>query len=128
LIPIYGANASELVSLWNLKASIFINYSQAVRNGNLNANNIYNSEIAAYIPQVVTFWTTTKNPYPVLSQATATQLSTQNQANVKAAIDAYNAGNYPLYYQDLDTAYVQMGLYADVIGQAIIQQNPQDFP
>jgi hypothetical protein len=128
LTPIYGANASQLVSLWNQKANIFINYSISVNNNDPNALVYYNAAEANYIPQVVAFWTSTQNPYPTLSQATATQLVTQNQANVKAAIDAWNAGNYPLYYQDLDTAYVQMGLYGDTIANAIIQQNPQDFP
>ena len=127
LTPIYGTNASQLVSLWNQKANIFINYSNSLKNNDSNALTYYNAAEAVYQPQVVAFWTSTNNPYPILSQTTAQQLVSANAADTKVAIDDWYAGNYPQYYKDLEVAYVQMGTYADTIANAIIQQNPQDF-
>jgi hypothetical protein len=128
LTPIYGINASQLVSLWNQKTNIFINYTISLRNNDPNANTYYNAGAAIYLPQVVTFWTSTNNPYPVLNQQIAQQLTTQHLADVKATIDDWNAGNYPKYYSDLEVSYNEMGVYADVIANAIIQQNPNNFP
>ena len=127
LIPIYGSNSSELVALWNQKANIYINYSNSLKNGDPNALAYYNAAEAVYQPQVVAFWTSTNNPYPILSQTTAQQLVSNNAADMKTTIDDWYAGNYVQYYQDLETAYVQAGVYADVIANGIIQQNPQDF-
>jgi hypothetical protein len=127
LTPVYGNNSQELVNLWNEKANIFINYSLSLKNNDPNALAYYTAAEATYQPQVVTFWTTTQNPYPVLSQTEAQQLVSQNNADLKTTIDDWNAGNYNQYYADLETTYNQAGTYADVIAQAIIQQNPQDF-
>jgi hypothetical protein len=127
LTPIYGVNASLLVNLWNQKANIFINYSNSLKNNDPKAMTYYNAAVAAYVPQVVNFWTSTKNPYPVLDQAVATQLTSTHLTDVKAAIDAWYAGNYNLYYSNVDLANTEIGVYADVIAQSIIQQNPQDF-
>ncbi len=127
LTPIYGSNSQQLVNLWNQKANIFINYSTSVQNNDPNAMVYYNAAVASYIPQVVTFWTTTSNSYPILDQATAMQLATQHMTDVKTTIDAWLAGNYTLYYNDLEAAYFQIGTYADTIAQGIIQQNPQNF-
>ena len=127
LTPIYGNNANQLVALWNLKANIFINYSTSLKNGDPNALSYYSAAEASYVPQVVQFWTSTNNPYPIIDSTTATNLVTTNAANIKAAIDAWYAGNYNLYYADVAAAYQQMGTYADVIANGIIQQNPQDF-
>jgi hypothetical protein len=127
LAPVYGSNSSELVSLWTTKANLFINYSTSLKNNDSNANTYYNAAVAAYIPQVVTFWTTTSNPYPVISSTIIQPLLTQQLADVKATIDAWNSGNYALYYADLEVAYNQMGDLADVMAQAIISQNPQLF-
>ncbi|MFZ1970994.1 MAG: hypothetical protein WAU65_02340 [Candidatus Nanoarchaeia archaeon] len=127
LNPIYGSNSSELVNLWNVKANIFINYSQSLRNNDTNAMFYYNSALVAYVPQIVAFWQTTSNPYPVIDSATITSLVYQHLADIKAAIDDWNSGNYVAYYNDLDAAYLQMGTFADVMAQAIINQNPQSF-
>ncbi|MGA2130364.1 MAG: hypothetical protein ABSG05_01995 [Candidatus Pacearchaeota archaeon] len=127
LAPIYGSNSQQLVNLWNQKANIFINYSNSLKNNDPNALAYYNAAIAAYIPQAVTFWTTTQNPYPALSQTTATNFVTTSLSDTKATIDDWYAGNYNQYYTDLHTSYIDMGTYADVVAGAIIQQNPQDF-
>jgi hypothetical protein len=127
LQPIYGNNSNQLVALWNLKANIYVNYSNSLRNGDPNAQAYYNAAEAAYQPQVVQFWTTTSNPYPVIDSATISELVSANAADIKSAIDAWYAGNYNLYYTEVATSYQDMGTYADVIANGIIQQNPQDF-
>ena len=127
LTPIYGTNSQQLVNLWNTKVNIFLNYSTAVKNSDPNANTQFASDAAGYEEAVATFWASTNNPYPTFDKATMKQYTTNNMNNVKAAVDAWNAKDYPGYFSDLHTAYTQMGTYADVISQGIISQNQNYF-
>ncbi len=128
LTPIYGAaGAQQLVTLWNQKANIFINYSLAVKNNDPNANAEFAGNASAYEQSVATFWTSTNNPYPVFTLTAIQPMVIAHMNDVKAAVDDWNVKDYPTYFKDLEIAYVQMGTYADTIAQGIIQQNPQNF-
>ena len=127
LTPVYGTDSQQLVNLWNTKTAIFINYSMDIKNSNPAANTNFNVAASAYEVAVGNFWATTKNPYPVFDQATMQQMVTDHMNDVKAAIDAWNAKDYSGYFVKLETAYVQMGTYADTIAQGIVQQHPEDF-
>jgi hypothetical protein len=127
LTPIYGSNASQLVNLWNNKTTLFLNYSNAVKSGDLSANATFASVSTTYEASAATFWATTQNPYPAFDYNTMLQMVTAHMNDVKAAVDAWNSKDYPTYFNDLEIAYNQMGQYADTIAQGIIIQNPQDF-
>jgi len=127
LTPIYGTNAQQLVSLWNNKTIIFITYSNNVKAGNANANVIFASAAQSYEASAATFWTSTNNPYPPFDYNTMLSLSADHMNDVKTAVDAWNAKDYPTYFTDLEVAYNQMGQYADVVAQGIINQNPNLF-
>jgi hypothetical protein len=127
LTPIYGSNASEFISLWNIKTAQLINYSTSLKNNDPNALAYYNAAQSAYVPQVVAFWTSTANPYPVLSQELTQQLTSSTSGGVKAAIDDWYAGNYDQYYVDLAGALNSSDNYANIVSTAMIQQNPQLF-
>jgi hypothetical protein len=130
LTPIYGsAGAQQLVNLWNQKTNIFINYSMAVKNNDTNAQAEFAGNASAYEQQVAQFWidSTNSNPYPALNAQLMQQTVTAHMNDVKIAVDDWNAKNYPQYFNDLEIAYNQIGQYADIIAQGIINQNPQDF-
>jgi len=127
LTPVYGTNSQQLVTLWNTKASIFINYSNDIKNANPAANTNFATAAAAYEEAMGVFWSSTNNAYPVFDKATMKQYTTDHLTATKAAIDAWNAKDYTGYFNKLEVAYVQMGTYADVIGQGIVSQHPELF-
>jgi hypothetical protein len=127
LTPIYGTNAQQLVGLWNNKTMIFIAYSNDMKSGNPNANTNFASAAQAYEAAVATFWASTNNPYPTFDYNTMLSMSTVHINDVKAAVDSWNAKDYPTYFANLEVAYDQMGQYADVIAQGIINQHTELF-
>jgi len=127
LTPVYGVDSQQLVTLWNTKANIFLNYSTALKNNDPNANTAFNSAISAYEESIATFWANTNNPYPIFDKAAMKQMTTDHANNVKLAVDAWNAKDYPTYFSKLEIAYVQIGTYADTIANGIVQQHPELF-
>ncbi len=127
LTPIYGANAQQLVNLWNTKTNVFLNYSNALKNNDPAASDAYAAAAASYEENGAQFWVDTNNPYPIFDKATMKQLITNHMNDVKFAVDDWNAKNYPAYFSDLENAYIQIGTYADTVAQGIIQQNPKNF-
>jgi hypothetical protein len=129
LTPIYGTNAQQLVTLWNTKTMIFINYSIDIKNGNPQANSNFNTAIAAYEINIATFWQSAapSNPYPNFDYNTMLQVAIAHANNIKSAVDYWNVKDYTNYFVTLEVAYNQMGTYADIIAQGIITQNPTLF-
>ncbi len=128
LTTIYGANvAQQFVSLWNNKTNIFLTYANNVKNNVSKANIIFNTAALDYEASVAQFWANNNNPYPVFDYDTMLQLVTANVNDVKSAVDAWNSKNYNAYFVEEDAAYTQVGIYADMIAQGIINQNPNLF-
>ncbi|HTZ41914.1 MAG TPA: hypothetical protein VMC07_01760, partial [Candidatus Omnitrophota bacterium] len=127
LFTIYGKDSSQLVNLWNTKTAIFINYSNAVKINDYRANSTFNAAASAYENNVASFWSSNQNAYPILDYSTMLGMATDHMNDVKSAVDAWNTKNYALYFTDLETAYNQMGAYADTIANGIISQHSDLF-
>lgn len=122
---VYGPEvANQFKTLWESKITYFINYTEAVKNNDNTANSVFAANMVKYENDSAVFWS---NLIPSLDKATMTSLITQHLIDIKSAIDYWGKGDYQDYFIKLHDSYTQMGVYADVIAQAIINQHPEVF-
>ena len=125
---LYGNDVGDqFKNLWNRKVNIFLNYTGAVKANDPTANSAFATAAAQYEEDKATFWSNANKALPNLDKAIMKQYVTAHINNIKVAIDYWNAKDYPNYFNSLHTAYVQIGSYADILVQGMIDQNPDKF-
>jgi len=125
---LYGADiGNQFKTLWNRKVGIVLNYTNAIKTNDPTANSVFAAAAAQYEEDKATFWSNTNNALPNLDKAAMKQLITTHLNDVKTAIDYWNVKDFPNYFNALHAAYIQMGSYADILVQGMIDQNPDKF-
>jgi hypothetical protein len=122
---VYGPQvANKFLSLWRFKINSFISYANALKNRDPTADSVFEADMSNYEEESSAFWS---DLIPSLTKSQMQQLVTQHVDNMKSTIDYWNTEDYPDYFSKLHDSYTQMGIYADTIAQAIINQNPNYF-
>lgn len=123
---IYGTdNANQFISLEQTEINNFLAYTNATNNNDSTANSVFVNNMTAYEEANSDFWSNLTNGS--LDKGTMIQLTADHINNIKEAIDDSNTKDYTSYFAKIHDSYIQIGMYADTITNAIIHQHSELF-
>jgi hypothetical protein len=121
---VYGTDvANQYIALQNNKINDFLNYTIAIRNGDLSADSVFAININNDEDAIASFWSNSTG----LNSQVVKQLILERVNDEKGAMNYWYQEDYTDYFVELHNAYTNMGTYSDVIATAIIKQNPGLF-
>lgn len=123
---IYGTSARDtFLAIWRSHIGYFVDYTLAAKAGDTVKMNAAVAKLTGeYVPAISEFFA---NANPNLPKEAVAQLITQHVLHLKAAVDAYGAGDAATSYAKQTEAYNQIGTIADTLAGGIVKQFPQKF-
>jgi hypothetical protein len=123
---VYGADAGEAFrTQWEAHIGFFVDYTVGVATDDQAAQDAALDELAGYRDDFANFLdTATGGNLPSDAAAAALQMHVDQ---LVAQIDAYAADDFAGAYATAREAYAHMGMTADALALAIIQQDPDTF-
>jgi len=123
---VYGADAGAAFrTQWEAHIGFFVDYTVGVATDDDAAKSAALDELAGYRDDFAAFLdSATGGGLPADAAADALQMHVDQ---LVAQIDLYAAGDYAGAYEAAREAYAHMGMTADALALAIIQQDPDTF-
>ena len=123
---VYGDSAkAPFLAIWRSHIGFFVDYTLGAKAGDkVKMDKAVKDLTEGYVPAIADFLSKAN---PNLPRAAVAQLVTQHVLDLKAAVDAYGAGDYATSYSKQTEAYNQIGSIADALSGAIVKQFPDNF-
>ena len=123
---IYGVSARDtFLAIWRSHIGYFVDYTLAAKAGDKVKMDAAVAKLTGeYVPTISEFFA---NANPNLPKEVVAQLVTQHVLHLKAAVDAYGAGDAATSYAKQTEAYNQIGSIADALAGGIVKQFPTKF-
>ena len=123
---IYGPSAKDpFLAIWRSHIGFFVDYTVAAKAGDkIKMDTAVKNLTEGYVPAIADFFSKAN---PNLPRDVVAQLVTQHVLHLKAAVDAYGAGNFAQSYAKQTEAYNQIGSIADALAGGIVKQFPEKF-
>lgn len=122
---VYGPEAeARFLEIWRSHIGFFVDYTVAAKGGNKAGMDKAVQNLGGYQNAIADFFSEAN---PNLPREAVFDLIGEHVTLLKAAVDAYGAGDYPTSYAKEHEANVQVGTIADALSGAIVKQFPDNF-
>lgn len=122
---VYGNDAEkQFLAIWRSHIGFFVDYTTAAKKGDKAAMDKAVSNLMGYVEASSDFLSKAN---PNLSKEVLKQNITEHVLQLKAAVDAYGAGDAAKSYSDQEMAHMHMGEIAHTLADAIAKQYPDKF-
>lgn len=122
---VYGEEAeAKFYDIWNSHIGFFVDYTKAAKAGDKAAMDKAVANLNGYVQAISTFLSGANPNLP--KEAVATLVS-EHVGLLKAAVDAYGAGDVTGSYAKEREARTQIGDIANALSGAIVKQKPESF-
>lgn len=125
LADVYGQNVGQqYTSLWRIQDTDFINYTNALKNGDSIGKNKASADLDSYSDTVVAFWAKVN---PSFDSKTYQAMVKERVRLIRAAIDAYAVRDVGTSYKQQHAAFLQIGKAGDLVVNSIVKQFPNKY-